>query len=176
MSKVICYIATSVDGYIAAEKDSLEWLDQFNEEISELDDAIKNSYVNFYKRIDTVVMGRTTYDVIDSITDVYPYIDKKNIVVTSTKLTCSHNVDLILNIEELTNYLKSSTDTTWIVGGGMLVSGLLDMGLIDELIITQLPIILGKGSKLFVNDNTHNLEVMSLKNDGNIVEIHYKVK
>ena len=72
MGKIILYIATSLDGYIARENGSVDWLPEHAE----------SGYDEFYKTVDTVLMGRKTYEQILTF-GAYPYEGKKSYVLTS---------------------------------------------------------------------------------------------
>src|SRR5690606_26284969 len=86
--KVVCYIAESLDGYIATEDDSLEWL--FKSEVEGSGDA---GYAEFMKNIDTVIMGRRTYDwVMEAENGDYPYQELTSYVFTSSASEENSNV------------------------------------------------------------------------------------
>lgn len=75
--KTILYIAASVDGFIAREDGSIDWLDDFEGEGD-------NGYGDFYQTIDTVILGRSTYEHIKVLTADFPYKDKTCYVLTKT--------------------------------------------------------------------------------------------
>lgn len=171
MSKIKVFIAMTLDGYIAGENESLEWL--FN-----VQGEGDNGYQNFYDTVDTVVMGRTTYDwVMREMPSPFPYIGKDTIVVTSHKIDDNPHVRPWTNsLEDLMIHLKEKANKDiWIVGGGKLISSLINKQLIDEIIVTIAPVILGKGTKLFEGiSQIDTFNLSDTKRYGNFVEIHYK--
>lgn len=90
MRKIKLFIAISLDGYIADEKGSINWLESYNS----VDD---DTYEMFYKTVDTVVMGRKTYkQVTEELSpDVYPYEDSFTYVVSSQDIKPRNNMALI---------------------------------------------------------------------------------
>lgn len=145
--EVILYIATSIDGYIAEENGSIEFLNQI--EVTEEE----TSYQELLDKIDTVVMGRTTYDqvVTELALDNYPYQEQQSYIITShpdistekISYTTDSPVDLIRRLKE------EEGKAIWIVGGGSIVSPLVEANEIDTYIIATMPVILGKGIPLF---------------------------
>jgi dihydrofolate reductase len=150
MRKIKLYIASSLDSYIASENGSIDWL------FSNAD----YGYTKFYDSIDAILVGRKTYD--QSLKfDEYPYKGKKVYVFTrrtkgKKKNNNTHGVEYIdEDIPGFARHLvqQSSVEKKdiWLLGGGEIVSILLNAGLVDEIILTIHPIILGKGIPLFSN-------------------------
>ena len=151
MRKVKLYIASSLDSYIASDNGSIEWL------FSDAD----YGYTKFYDSIDTILVGRKTYD--QSLTfEEYPYKGKKVYVFTRNaeiekkkKKKKIHDVEYI--DDDIPNFVRRlvqqpvGNNDIWLLGGGEIVSILLNAGLIDEIILSIHPIILGKGIPLFNN-------------------------
>ena len=167
MGKIILYIASSLDGYIARENGAIDWLPQLSD----------SGYDNFYKSIDTVIMGKKTYDQILTF-GAYPYKEKKSFVFTrNDSLTKDENVEFASNVEEFTRKLVSSSERNiWLVGGSELFSAFLQHKLVDEIILSVIPIVLGKGIPLFQNINQEvNLELMKTKEYSGLVELTYEV-
>ena len=150
MSKIKLYIATSIDGYIARKNNSLDWLYAM-----ENPNNIDHDYGDFLSEIDTVVMGRNTYEEILSFGVDWPYAECDTSIFTSNtklkiqtpKTTLLHSLDHNV-IEQLK---ANSKKDIWIVGGGSLISGFIDLEAIDEMTITIIPILLGEGIQLFPN-------------------------
>lgn len=147
--KVILYIAISIDGMIADVDGNIDWLTsglEFTEEDS--------SYDDFYTNIDTVVLGKKTYDQVTEVLSpgVYPYEDVKSYVFTNKNLVSTKdNISFVNgNIAEFIEQTKNTKGKDiWIVGGASLVKPLVEHNLIDEYQITIIPKILGKGIRLF---------------------------
>ena len=148
MKKLQLYIATSLDGYVARPDGSLDWLTQFPNP-----DQLDYGYPEFYAGIDTVVMGRKTYEEILGFDVPWPYADCTSYVVSS-------NADLPLKTEDTKllggNFAEALKEektkdgkNIWLVGGGGLVKACMEHELVDELIWTIIPVVLGEGIPLF---------------------------
>lgn len=166
MGKIILYIASSLDGYIARENGDVDWL-PINTD---------SGYDNFYKSIDTVIMGKKTYDQILTFGD-YPYKGKKSYVFTrNDSLSKDENVEFASNVEEFSRNLVSSKGNIWLVGGSELFSAFLEHKLVDEIILSIIPTVLGKGIPLFQNINQGaNLKLIKTTEYSGFVELTYKV-
>jgi dihydrofolate reductase len=144
MRKIKLYIASSLDGYIAGEGGNIDWL--FTDE--------DYGYAKFYDSIDTILIGRKTYD--QSLKfDEYPYKGKKVYVLTrriedkkNTRYVEYIDVDIPNFVRHL---LKLGGKDIWLLGGGEIVSILLNADLVDEIILSIHPVILGRGIPLFSN-------------------------
>lgn len=145
--EIILYIATSLDGYIAESDGSIDFLN--NVEVIEED----TSYQDLLDKIDTVIMGRTTYDQVTTVLapDNYPYEEQMSYIITSRP---EANTEKIIftseNPVELVRKLKKEAGKSiWIVGGGSIISPLVEADLIDTYIIATIPTLLGQGIPLF---------------------------
>ncbi|MCA1029595.1 dihydrofolate reductase family protein [Bacillus timonensis] len=171
--KVVLFIATSLDGYIARTDGDIEWL----HEVESKGDG-ENGYFTFYENIDTVLMGRKTYDKVLTLADQFPYPDKKNYVFSRTRSGSNENVTFINeNVETFMKRLKSEDgDHIWLVGGGDLFHTFLEKNLVDELIVTIIPVLLGAGIPLLSKElpNQH-LNLLKSTNYGQFVQLHYSV-
>ena len=166
MRKIKLFIASSLDGFIARENSGIDWL--FTGDYG---------YAKFYNSIDTVLMGRKTYELSLKLGESYK--GKRAIVFTKQKnLKKLENVEFISNAVNFTKKLKNSKEKDiWLVGGGEIVSLLLNNNLIDEILLFVHPIILGKGIPLFKNIKKEvKLKLVRTKyyNDG-LVEMNYRV-
>lgn len=149
MKKCKLYIASSVDGFIAREDGSLDWLDAIPNP-----DQLDYGYQAFYDSVDTLIMGRKTYEEVLGFGVEWPYPDCKTYIVSSKETEIkTENTFLIQSpLENKLKELQSEKGKDiWIVGGGVLISSLMNLGLIDEMLLTITPIILGKGIALFPN-------------------------
>ncbi|MBP1046480.1 dihydrofolate reductase [Enterococcus sp. BWM-S5] len=152
--KIILYIAASLDGYIAEADGSIDFLtDDTSSEVEAFD-----SYTQLLERIDTVVLGRTTYDqlVNELSPDQYPYEDKISYIITHRpKAGTDQLIFTEEQPEQLIQRLKQEEGKDiWIVGGSQIIAPLIANNLIDEYVITTIPIILGKGIPLFSETDT----------------------
>lgn len=170
--KLVLFIATSLDGYIATTNDSLEWLFQVEGEGD-------NGYSEFYETVDTVMMGRRTYEwLLRQELEEFPYKNKECYVFTRSSMEKDENVTFINEeIFPFINKLKHQEGKNiWIVGGGNLLHPFMKEKLIDELIVTIAPVIIGKGIPLFQEgDYQVNLSLKSTRTFNQFVELHYDV-
>ncbi|HEY8804280.1 MAG TPA: dihydrofolate reductase family protein [Clostridium sp.] len=143
--KVILYIAMSLDGYIATENNELDWLsivENPNEDYG---------YEKFVQGVDTVIMGRKTYDKALSYGVDFPHKGRKCYVISRVRTGFDENVEYYSGnfknlIEDLNNREGSNI---YIDGGAEIVNELLKIDMIDEFIISIIPILLGSGIRLF---------------------------
>lgn len=170
--KIVLYIATSLDGFIAKDDGSLDWLFAIEGEGD-------NGFTEFYQTIDTIIMGRSTYDHLMTMVDVYPHADKKSFIFSRKEAPQDPHVEFINDdVTSFAQRLKQLEGTNiWFVGGADLFDQFLKENLVDELIITLSPIILGKGIPLFKNDNPElKLKLKQQKIYGQFVQLHYLVQ
>ena len=155
MSKTILYTAVTLDGYIAAKDGSVAFLDNKNYAIPEED----YGYVAFYKSVDVVVMGYNTYKQVSEFEGAYPYHGKRSIVLSNDTAVTSVDEGVEIRTEataDVVRELQKEHTNIWIIGGGATNARLHEEGLIDELILTYIPITLGEGVPLFrANSSTY---------------------
>src|SRR3989338_6215947 len=134
MRKIRLFIACSLDGFIARKDGSIDWL--FTGDYG---------YKKFYDSVDTVLMGRKTYEL--GLTFNEHNKGKRAIVFTTRKnLKKFPNVEFVSDAVPFTRKLKKGKgNSIWLVGGGEIVSVLLGNGLVDEMQIFVHPIVLGNG-------------------------------
>jgi dihydrofolate reductase len=148
MPKTILYIATTIDGYIARPDGNIDWLTSFPPP-----ESGDYGYAALLESIGTIVMGRRTYEDILGFGIEWPYTGFTTYVVTHNKeYTASTPQTFIIN-EDAVGALRSIKHTAekdiWIVGGGALIQSLLNDRLIDAMIISVVPKIIGDGIRLF---------------------------
>jgi len=168
LRKIKLFIASSLDGYIAKEDGSVDWLPQSGD----------SGYVHFYKSIDTVLMGKKTYEQILTF-GKYPYKDKKSYVFTRSlnQKKKNENVEFTSEVEKFTKKLISSSGKDiWLVGGSDIVSTFLNLKFVDEIILSIIPVVLGKDIPLFKNIKQEiKLELIKTTEYDELVELSYKV-
>jgi dihydrofolate reductase len=163
MRKIILYIAVSIDGYIAGPDGEIDWLHS-------IDNPDNNDfgYAKFYKSIDTTIMGNSTYKQILSFGVDFPYPEKTNYVFTKNNSESDTDDVKFVNsdFEKFVIDLKNSSGKNiWLIGGGKTNSFFLNNNFIDEIILTTIPIILGKGILLFDGKvKPYDIEINRLKN------------
>lgn len=143
--KVILFIAMSLDGYIAKNNGDISFLS-----LVDVPDE-DYGYKKFYDTVDTVILGRKTYDKILTFGIEFPHRFKKCYVVSRT---LSGNEGLLEfydgDLTELINNLRCSEGKDiFIDGGAELVNELMKRNLIDKYIISIIPVFLGEGIRLF---------------------------
>ena len=150
MSKIILYIATSLDGYIADINGNIDWLTKFG-----FTNKMQSFYDKFYNNISTVIMGNKTYQqIINELSPkTWPYKEKNTFVYTKSKFENKKNIFFINKdiIEETKKLKQTSNENIWLVGGSEIVNTLLKENLIDEIIISIMPVLIGTGIPLFKN-------------------------
>lgn len=169
--KVILYIAMSLDGFIAKPNDDLSFLSIVQKEGEDY------GYSEFTNSVDTVMLGRKTYDWVMTQVPEFPHSDKNTFVITrSPKPAIGKTQFYIGNLKELVSNLKKENGKNiFIDGGAEIVNALLKDNLIDEFIVSVIPVILGDGVRLFHNGNPEsNLRLVSSKQfDTGLVQLHY---
>lgn len=172
--KVILYIATTLDGYIAKPNDDLSFLSLVQKEGEDY------GYSEFEKTIDTVIIGRKTYDWVIKTVGYFPHANKHTYVITRTERS---NIDkIVFYTDELTKLIKKLKGENgkhiFCDGGAEIVNELLKHHLIDEFIISVIPVLLGNGKKLFQDNRPEQqLELVRVKTfDTGLLQMHYKQK
>jgi dihydrofolate reductase len=168
------YIATSLDGFIAASDGKLDWLE-------EIPNPEKNDfgYSEFMRGIDAIVMGRKTFEKVLTF-GVWPY-DKPVYVPSKSKLTIPKEVEdkveiITGNPKKLVDQLKAKGYQNLYIDGGITIQGFLNEDLIDEMIITRVPVLLGNGIPLF-NNLTQRLDFNHVRTEifnEMVVKSHYR--
>lgn len=171
--RVLFYGAMSVDGYLAREDHSLDWL--IGTEGEE-----EAGYNEFYNSIDTVVMGRKTYEQIQILSpDEFPYSDKKCYVFSRSLTGTTDFVEFVdADVTSFFQTLKSEAGKRiWIVGGGEILQPLLQEKMVDEFFIQIAPSIIGKGIPLFIPaDQQTDLKLLDVRRYKQLAELHYVLK
>ncbi len=142
--ETVVYIAQSLDGYIAREDGDISWLDMV------AFDGEDYGYGEFLNSVDTVVLGRKTYEKVKSISSETPYIGKKVYVLTKETHKDDGEVVYCNDVERLFNDLKSRDGGRIFVDGGALtVKSLRDIDMIDRYVISIIPVMIGRGIRIF---------------------------
>ncbi len=146
--KTFVYIGTSVDGFIARSDGDIEWLVQYANE-----EAIQ-AYEEFIAKIDTVVIGRGTFEKVLTFPS-WPY-EKKIFILSNTLKKLPAGVKdkatiLSLTPAETLQKLSQEGCTNIYIDGGKVIQSFLKEDLIDELIISRVPILIGTGIPLFTS-------------------------
>ncbi|MGL5379848.1 dihydrofolate reductase family protein, partial [Clostridium sp.] len=164
--KIILNLAISLDGYIADEDGGFDWI--VGDGNSTLNTENKWDYSEFLNDIDVVVMGKKCYD-----QGFHKDFKEKDVyIATSQHIENYENYHFISgNICENIKKLKDEGKNVFLFGGGGLIDNFVKADIIDEYVIGIIPTILGKGRKLFLENNPKidlNLEYYAVE-DGVIV-------
>ena len=172
---IYVYIAQSLDGYIAGKHGELDWLNDIpNPDHSDF------GFADFMNRVDALVMGRNTFEVVQTF-DMWPYT--KPVYVISTTLNALPPAYAgkakLLNLKpvQIVEKLKQDGLNNLYVDGGTLIQSFLAKNLIDELIITTIPVLLGGGIPLF-GELSKSLALELVKSEvlvNSLVKNHYRV-
>lgn len=134
------FVACSLDGFIAGPQGSIDWLYTDGD----------YGYSEFYRSVDTVVMGRKTFELSLTFPE-YPYAGKQAYVFTRRTLKPPH-ADVAVVHESPDAFVaelkQKDGGKIWLVGGGELGGALVQAGLIDEIVLTIHPVTLGGGVPL----------------------------
>lgn len=169
MRPIKLFIASSLDGYIARSSGAVDWL--FTDQ--------DYGYTAFFEQIDTVIMGRKTYEQVLSFGD-YPYSSKKSFVISKT-LTDSGNPDVEIVREPLTQFVetlrRSPGQAIWLVGGAALIHSFIQQRCLDQLILAIHPTLLGNGIPLFIENSQWeiNLQLTQVKTyESGLLQVSYE--
>jgi dihydrofolate reductase len=164
MSTTQYYCAASLDGYIAEADDSLAWLlnyeGRFEGDRAEAGPrGAGGAYEQFYEGVGALISGSTTYEfVLDHLGEdnEWPYKGKPYWVLSSRDLPVPKGEDVhvrIVNAKVSDLYdeliIAAGERNLWVVGGGNVASQFADAGLLDEVVVTVVPVVLGAGKPLF---------------------------
>lgn len=140
------FIASSLDGFIAGEHDDLSWLPPPDPSGSD------HGYGAFMAQVGALLMGRRTFDVVAGFEGPWPYADKPVLVATRRPLLAPVPAVRAVDgpIDALIAEAKQAAGEQDVyLDGGDLIRQALDAGLIDELVVTLIPVVLGRGHPLF---------------------------
>lgn len=172
MTANICaYLGVSVDGYIADRYESVQFLEDVEGEGD-------NGYAQFYDNVDVVIMGGNTFRwLLDNNVKENPYEGKKVIVITSKNVAIDWDIEFYSgDLNTLFNRF-SNEEFVWIVGGGTLISELINLNILTSMRLTLAPKLLGQGVNLF-NDiaDQVQLNLTAVTQYNQFVELSYDVQ
>lgn len=175
--KATVYIATSVDGFIARSNGGIDWLPSGG--------AVEGSedygYQDFINSVDAIVMGRNTYELALSF-DLWLYGEKPVLVLSHRKIDIPDDIartveSMGASPREIVSRLSMRGYNHLYIDGGKTIQGFLRDGLIQQFIITKVPILLGTGIPLFSSlphdVRLHHLETRQFENG--LVQSKYEV-
>ena len=172
-------MVSSLDGIIAKKDNSVSWLDNFGDVYEKGVSISEEEAAAFVKAIDCYVLGSRTYE--HALQLGWPYGDTPAVVITNRELPSTrksvefYSGDLKRLVDEI---LAQRYRNIWLVGGAMLCQRFLELGLVDEIILTLAPIVLGEGLRLFGGSLTEQRwilkNVVAYKNG--FVELSYSAR
>jgi dihydrofolate reductase len=172
MRKVVLFIAVSMDGYIATTDGGIEWLSVVDRPGEDY------GYDSFMKTVDAIIIGRKTYEQVISDEFLASIKDKTCFVVTREKKHSLGNVIFSnMNPADLVRNLKKSVGKNiFCDGGAELINLLMKNDLIDEFIISIIPVLLGNGIRLFgdYRRKTNLRLIRSVSFPSGLVQNHYR--
>lgn len=167
MRRIKLFIASSLDSYIARPDGGIDWL------FSDGD----YGYQAFYDSIDTVVMGRKTWDLARTFGE-FPYPGKAAYVFSRSRDRTHPRAQFVAEpVGAFMRTLRAQPGLDiWLVGGGELVREFLNTGLVDDFIVSIHPIVLGAGLPLFPAPcgETRLRHVQTVPYPSGLVQIHYR--
>lgn len=170
--KVVLYISMSLDGYIATEDNNLGFLSIIAKEGEDY------GYNDFVKTTDTIIIGRKTYDKVLAMGYDYPHTDKDVYIITRKEKPAVgsfhfYNGDLKNLVLALK---KKKGKNIYCDGGAEIANELMMHNLIDDFIISVIPILLGNGIKLFKNKRPEQiLKLITAKTySTGLTQLHYE--
>jgi dihydrofolate reductase len=184
------YCAASLDGFIAESDDTLDWLMKYDGSFdADGAEPMKGSYDRWYEGVGAIVMGSATYEFILAhmarTGGEWAYKGKPAWVLTSRDLPrpAGEEVDVRFAnaaVRDLYDEMIAASGERhlWVMGGGNVASQFADEGLLDELLVTVVPVVLGEGKPLF--DRRLPRGPMQLAGtrafDTGMVELRYEIK
>lgn len=172
--KVTLYIAMSIDGFIAGPDDDLSFLNRVAKEGEDY------GYGAFTAGVDTIIMGRKTYDWVMKQVPEFPHTGKNTYIITRSEKPPEGKVQFYTgSIKELISSLKAKEGKNIFVdGGAAVVNSMLQEGLLDEMIISIIPELVGNGTPLFIPGRIpDSLKLISAKSfETGLVQLHYTFK
>lgn len=170
MRRVILYIAVSLDGMIAGPNDDLSFLHDYDDVA-----LVKTSYDDLMLKIDTILLGRKTYDWVTKHMP-WPYEGLKTIVFSRHPKPIDHGIMTDQNPREVIKQLKTKPGKDiWLIGGAELAQACLHEGLVDSMEIAIIPKLLGEGIQLFKGSKSL-WDVKKIQEEKGLVLISYERK
>ena len=145
--KLILYIAMSLDGYIAGPGEDLTFLEPMALEGEDY------GYAELMTHVDTMVMGRKTYDKVLSFGIDWPHPDRKTFVLSRTRSGTEEHITYFNgDLAHLIADIRSEEgQDIYLDAGGEIVAQALERDLLDQIVLSIVPVLLGGGTRLFVD-------------------------
>jgi dihydrofolate reductase len=145
MSRTVLYIAQSLDGFVSGINDDISWLFRYND--------VNYGYNEFFTRVGAIIQGRRTYDIEMQHGWENEYPVPTFVLSHHSPQQRPKRTDIVFTAEDIADVLKKAKKIThkdvWIEGGANVAQQFINRGLIDEIILSIVPVILGDGIRLF---------------------------
>ncbi|WP_271411453.1 dihydrofolate reductase family protein [Pseudomonas sp. Q1-7] len=169
---LIYYVAASLDGYIARPDGRVDWLEAIEESGDD------HGYQAFYDSIDGLLMGRATYETLLAFGGDWPYPGKPCLVLARGDLPPAAP-DVRINhdtpAQAIEQLAAAGCKRIWLVGGGSLAGSCYSAGLLDELVVSVIPHLLGAGIPLFAAGLERRLQLREQRSfPTGVVQLHYQ--
>jgi dihydrofolate reductase len=170
--RVSVFVGTSVDGFIARPNGDLDWLPAGGGE--------PHGYDEFMASVEAIVIGRKTFETVLSF-ETWPYDGKRVVVLTNRPLDLSAARGAVEQMAgppaEIASRLAADGVQHVYVDGGLTIQGFLRAGLIDRLVITRVPVLIGEGIPLFgpLRHDVRLEHVMTRQYPSGLVQSEYRV-
>ena len=172
---ITVFIATTLDGFIARSDGLLDWLP------APPDEGDAFGYHAFIKSVDALVIGRHTYETVIGF-GAWPYANKRVIVLSAKQVALPPELKSSVEVwnasaKEVTQRLASEGCRKLYVDGGKTIQGFVAASLVDELILTRVPILIGEGLPLFgrLDGDVHLKHVETIAHKSGLVQSHYLI-
>lgn len=170
---LIYYVAASLDGYIARPDGRTDWMDA----VQTAEDD--HGYQAFYEGIDALLMGRLTFNAHHNLSNLWPHAGKPCTVLTRNPLEhppAGVSMRHCTPAEALSDFAERGYRRIWLVGGGSLAGNCFAAGLLDELVVSLVPYLLGAGIPLFSTGLERSLKLHEQRSFASgVVQLHYHV-
>jgi dihydrofolate reductase len=185
VAKTLYYTATTLDGFIADEHNSLDWLFEVDRESSG-----EHSFSEFFAEVGAMAMGATTYEWVlehERLLDEPEkwtgfYGDTPCWVFTHRSLQAIPGAEISFVRDDIRPVHEQMTRAAgnkniWLVGGGDLVGQFADQDLLDEILVAVAPVTLGRGAPLLPRRLTAaQLELADVARDRQFARLRYRVR
>ncbi len=141
---VTVFVGVSVDGFMARPDGALDWLPEGGGE--------PHGYAEFIASVDALVIGRNTFEIVLAF-ETWPYADKRVVVLSSGPLDLSWVPGTVERMTgepgDIVARLAADGAQHLYIDGGITIQRFLRAGLVDRLIVTRVPVLIGEGIPLF---------------------------
>ena len=167
--RVSAFLGASLDGFIAEADGSLGFLKPFEQE--------EHGYAEFYASVDTLLMGRKTYETVLGFGD-WPFPDRRVVVLSRSQRTPRFNEHFLAGEPDAVLEALAARGARHVYAdGGEVVTQFLAAGCVDSLTVSVVPVILGTGIRLFASSpGRHALTLETVRTlQSGLVQLRYRI-